>query len=395
MNACSATRTTASQARLADVQASPQWRDGKFQNTLPRHDGPMTEMLTKWLAGVDHTVPATPLPVMERDGAELAKAPQSGLRITWLGHSTILVSIDGYRVLVDPILSERASPFSWIGPKRFYPPPLAFQALPKIDVVLISHDHYDHLDQRTIVRLKDTSALFVVPLGVGAHLESWGVPLARIVERDWWGEAQVGELTLTATPARHFSGRSLVMANRDQTLWAGWVMRGPEHRVYYSGDTAMFPGFAEIGERLGPFDAALIETGAYNRLWPDVHIGPEQAVQAHRMVRGGLYIPVHWGTFDLALHSWTEPVERLLVAAAKDGVPVVVPRPGESIEPATPPQLVRWWPELPWQSAKESPVVSTGLCEPLAMGPTHGADGAPATSPTFPQLAPASLHDSK
>lgn len=151
------------------------------------------------------------------------------------------------------------------------------------------------------------------------------------------------------------------MTDRDKTLWCGWAIIGSERRVYYSGDTAMFPAFDEIGSRLGPFDLTLIETGAYNALWADVHLGPEQALQAHRMVRGEVFLPVHWGTFDLALHSWTEPIERVLARAEELGVRVVVPKPGQSIDPAAPPELVRWWPELPWQTAEQAPIVSSGL----------------------------------
>lgn len=249
---------------------------------------------------------------------------------------------------------------SFIGPKRFFEPPLPIDELPALDAVVISHDHFDHLDKPTIIALKGRVPLFAVPLGVGTYLEQWGVDPEHIVERDWWGEVQIGQLTLTATPARHFSGRSLVMSDQNKTLWSGWSIAGPYHRVYFSGDTAMFPGFSDIGKRLGPFDLTMIEAGAYDAMWPDVHIGPEQAVEAHRMVRGHLMMPVHWGTFDLAMHNWTEPVERLL-AASDQGVNIVVPKPGESFDPADPPELARWWPELPWKTAKEMPVVSTGL----------------------------------
>jgi L-ascorbate metabolism protein UlaG (beta-lactamase superfamily) len=311
---------------------------------------------------------------MMRSGDELSVLPASGLRITWLGHSTVLIEIDGVRVLTDPVWSERASPFSWIGPQRFFAPPLPLDVLPALDAVVISHDHYDHLDEATIVALKDRVPLFAVPLGVGAYLEDWGVQPDRIVERDWWGEVELGAVTLTATPARHFSGRSLVSLFRNDTLWAGWSIAGPRHRVYYSGDTAMFPGFADIGERLGPFDVTLIECGAYDELWTDVHIGPEQAAAAHRMLRGALMMPVHWGTFDLANHAWIEPVERLI--AAGGDLSLAIPRPGESIEPAAPPLVARWWPALPWQTAAQAPVVSSGLgAATVALEP-----GTPSTS---------------
>ncbi len=348
-------------SRLERMTASPQWRDGRFRNELERRDAPFLKSFTAWARGAEHTAPEAPPPFVARRGGEFGAPAAAGLAVTWLGHSTALVELDGHRLLLDPVWSERASPVAWTGPRRFHPPPLPLAELPPLDAVVISHDHYDHLDHRTIVALAARVPRFVVPLGVGAHLERWGIAPERIVELDWWGETTVGALTLTATPARHFSGRSMVMADRDATLWAGWAIRGPEHRLYYSGDTAMFPGFAEIGDRLGPFDASLFEIGAYDALWADVHLGPEQAVAAHRLVRGGILIPVHWGTFDLALHPWTEPVERLLVAAAHSGTHVAMPRPGETVLPTPPPPVARWWPEVPWRTAETAPVVSTGL----------------------------------
>ena len=361
MSARIATGQSATGARLDTMKASPNWRDGKFVNSLPTEQPSFLKSLGKWLRGTDNPIPDSALAVVKRAASDFDVAPASGLRITWLGHSTFLVEIDGQRVLVDPVLSERPSPFTWAGPTRFHETPLSIDELPTIDAVVISHDHYDHLDHRTVQALGERVPLYVVPLGVGAHLEYWGVPSERIVERDWWGEFKRGGLTFTATPARHFSGRPLVMADRDETLWSGWVIAGREHRVYYSGDTGMFAGFAAIGERLGPFDAVLIETGAYDQLWADLHIGPEQAIEARVALGSGLFIPVHWGTFNLAMHAWTEPVERVLVAAEKAGVRVAAPQPGESIEPVNPPQVKRWWPVIPWQTAEETPVVSSGL----------------------------------
>ena len=229
----------------------------------------------------------------------------------------------------------------------------------------VSHDHYDHLDYPTIVQLAKTDVRFIVPLGVGAHLEYWGIDRSRITELQWWDATRVGSLEVVLTPARHFSGRSLTMTDRDRTLWGGWALLGPQHRVYFSGDTAMFPDLSKIGTDLGPFDIALIESGAYNQLWRDVHIGPEQAVMACQMVKSELLLPVHWGTFDLALHAWTEPIERILAAAERAGLSVATPRVGESLQPAEPPPVERWWPELPWQHAREQPVVSSGLDEAL------------------------------
>ena len=366
MSACIATGQSAAGARLDAMKASPNWRDGKFVNSLAPVEFGLIKPLIKWMRGADNTVPDGRLPVVELTARDFEGAPESGLRITWLGHSTFLIEIDGHRVLVDPVWSEHASPINWAFAKRFHPMPLPLQELPTIDAVVISHDHYDHLDHRTVQALGERIPLYVVPLGVGAHLEYWDVPSERIVERDWWGEFKQGGLTFTATPARHFSGRSLVMADREQTLWSGWVIASRDRRIYYSGDTGMFPGFATIGERLGPFDAVLVEVGAYDQMWADFHLGPEQAIAARVAMGSGLFIPAHWGTFEMAMHAWTEPVERVLVAAEKAGVPIAVPRPGESIEPASPPRLTHWWPSVPWQTAEEAPVVSSGL------GQSHG-----------------------
>ncbi|HLM74970.1 MAG TPA: MBL fold metallo-hydrolase, partial [Polyangiaceae bacterium] len=281
----------------------------------------------------------------------------------WFGHSSMLVEIDGHRVLTDPLWSERASPLSWIGPRRFYAPPAPLDELPAVHAVVISHDHYDHLDRETISAMKGWDTIFVAPLGVGAHLAGWGVPEDRIVELDWWGRTKVGDLEIVCTPARHASGRTLT--DKDATLWAGYALVGPKHRAYYSGDTGLFPALREIGERLGPFDVTMIESGAYGSAWPDWHLGPEQAVTAHQMVKGRVMLPVHWGLFNLAFHGWTEPVERVLAAAEKTGVTVVVPKPGESIEvparPAVPVSERRWWPELAWQSAEQDPIISTKM----------------------------------
>jgi L-ascorbate metabolism protein UlaG (beta-lactamase superfamily) len=347
-------------ARLARVERSPQWRDGRFRNRLPRVDGPALRMLGAFLfGGSPHRTPGRAPPVSARRRADYAEPPASGLRATWLGHSTLLLEVDGRRVLVDPVWGERASPFTFAGPRRFYAPPLPLADLPPVDVVVISHDHYDHLDMPTVKALAARGARFAVPLGVGAHLRSWGVAERDVVELDWWEADTIAGLTLTATPARHFSGRGLDDAAR--TLWAGWAIAGTRHRVYYSGDTALDDAMLEIGARLGPFDLTMIEVGAYDALWPDVHLGPEQAVRAHRLVRGEVLLPVHWGLFDLALHGWTEPVERVLAAAAAEGVRVAAPRPGDRVEPAALGAPERWWPAVPWRTVREAPVWSTAV----------------------------------
>jgi len=344
--------------RLARIQASPQWNGRKFVNPEPLWND-MLGAFVSWARSSDVKVPEAPVPVVPVDPAVFDTPPDSGLRVTWFGHSSSLVEIDGARVLIDPIWADRVSPFRWAGVRRWYDAPLAIEDLPPLDAILISHDHYDHLDRSTVEALRERDTRWVVPLGVGSHLEYWGVPADRIVELDWWDETAVAGLEVVCTPARHASGRSPVDNNK--TLWAGFVLRTEGHRVYYSGDTGLFPGLREIGQRLGPFDLTMIESGAYDAAWPDWHIGPEQAVLAHRWVGGGLLLPVHWGLFNLSTHGWTEPAERVMAAAAHAGVPVVIPRPGQSFEPADPPPPSRWWPDLPWKTAEQRPIVSTGV----------------------------------
>ncbi|MCD0481390.1 MBL fold metallo-hydrolase [Streptacidiphilus sp. ASG 303] len=333
-------------ARLERILRSPHFADGSFQNPVPTRrlaGGSPLQGLTAVL-GADRSRrrPATAVPLHPLAAADLAEPPASGLRTTWLGHATVLVEIDGRRVLIDPVWSERCSPFARTGPRRLHPVPLAMRDLGRLDAVVVSHDHYDHLDMATVRALaRHTEAVFAVPLGVGAHLEHWGVPEGRITELDWWESAQVAGLTLTAAPARHYCSRG--PRTSPHLLWASWVVAGPDHRVYHSGDTGYFPGFAGIGERLGPFDAAMVQVGAYGDLWPEVHMTPEEGVRAHLDLRGGLLLPIHWGTFDLAPHPWEEPAERTVAAALAAGAPVAVPRPGEPVEPADPPGLQLWW----------------------------------------------------
>jgi L-ascorbate metabolism protein UlaG (beta-lactamase superfamily) len=359
VNGCAAFGQRPSGARLARVERSPQWKDGRFENPQPLAND-LWGAMTSFGEASAHRVPERPVPTVAVAPTMFERPPATGLRVTWLGHSTFLVELDGRRILTDPIFSERSSPFTWIGPRRFYAPPLALADLPPLDAVVISHDHYDHLDHQTILALKDRGVTFVVPLGVGSHLAYWGVPEDRIVELDWWERHRVGELEIVATPARHASGR-MPNPRANPTLWAGFALLGREHRVWYSGDTGLFPGMRQIGERLGPFDVTMIETGAYGRWWPDWHIGPEQAVVAHGLVRGRVLMPAHWGLFNLARHSWTEPVARLVAAAAQAGATVVAPRPGESVEPLANPPLERWWPDVPSRTAAQDPIVSTKL----------------------------------
>ncbi len=277
--------------------------------------------------------------------ADLTRPPATGLRLTWTGHSSVLAEIDGQRVLFDPVWGERCSPFPFAGPKRLHPVPLSLAALGPVDVVVISHDHYDHLDMPTIRELAGTDTVFAVPLGVGAHLERWGVSADRLRELDWQESTRVGGLTLTATPARHFCGRGL--RNTQHTLWASWVVAGERHRIYHSGDTGYFEGFRDIGGAHGPFDATMIQVGAYSEFWPDIHMTPEEGVRSHLDLQGGkpggVLLPIHWGTFNLAPHPWAEPGEWMADVAEAVGQTVAFPRPGAPFEPGGELPTEPWW----------------------------------------------------
>ena len=334
-------------SRAAPVAASytqsPQFAGGKFRNAAPRHAlGALKSLEVMWRFAIgkpEDSVPRKPVPVYPVTRADLLAAPDLSL---WrLGHSTMLLKIDGRFWLTDPVFSQRASPFQFMGPKRFHAPPITIEELPPITGVLLSHDHYDHLDYAAIQQLAPKVEHFVTPLGVGDRLIAWGVPAAKVQQFDWWQGTTVGGLQLVATPAQHFSGRSLSDGNR--TLWASWVLIAGETRIFFSGDTGYFDGFKAIGERFGPFDLALIETGAYNADWPDIHMHPEESLQAHLDVRGRHLFPIHNGTFDLSLHPWVEPFERITALAAAAQVPLVAPIMGERLDIRAPALSTHWW----------------------------------------------------
>lgn len=264
------------------------------------------------------------------------------LTVTWLGHASALVELDGTRILTDPVFSQRCSPWQQVGPARLHPCPVTVADLPPIDVVLLSHDHYDHLDMDTVVALADASpaAVFVAPVGVAAHLVGWGIAADRIRQADIWQSVSVScgpsatAIDFFCGPARHFSGRGLT---RNLTQWASWAVVGPEHRFFFSGDTGYSERFEELGARHGPFDLTLIAVGAYDTAWPEVHVDPAEAVAVHRMVSGhagadSVFMPIHWATFSLARHSWADPITRLLPAAERHNTSVVVPQPGGTID---------------------------------------------------------------
>lgn len=336
-------------SRLERMQRSPRFFDGAFTNPAPTttmaEDADTLALLKQQFFGAEQRTPPFPLPLHD-PRPTLAKPPATGLRITWLGHSTLFVELDGAKLLTDPMFGLRASPSTLVGPARFHAPPLPLEALPRADAVLISHDHYDHLDMHSIRALDARGLPFIVPLGVGAHLEAWGVAPEKITELEWWEETAVPgtDVTLVATPSQHFSGRALHDGNR--TLWTSWVLKGPSHRAYFSGDTGLAPEFPEIARREGPFDVVALEVGAYHPSWGAIHLGPDQALTAHAQLGGGALLPIHWGTFNLALHGWSDPMERLYEEALARGVPLLTPQLGAPIEPNAAPAPSPWWRNL-------------------------------------------------
>lgn len=328
---------------------SPQFRDGIFHNRLPSSlldRGKQGSMAIEFARKGKSGRPSAPVPLITPDLPETA----ADVAATWLGHATVLIELKGHWVLVDPVWSDRVSPSAIVGPRRSHPVPLALKDLPNLSAVLISHDHYDHLDTATVDALVTQQTMpFVVPLGIGEHLRRWGVPEDRIVELDW-DESHVvtrpdlPDLTLVCTEARHFSGRGLV-SNR--TLWSSWTLvagKGRKRRaVFFGGDTGYTPAFADLGRTYGPFDLTVLPIGAYDERWSDIHMNPAEAVQAHRDLRGDILLPGHWATFDLAFHTWSAPVRWLVEEAAAQNVRVATPRPGERFTADGPLPSTAWW----------------------------------------------------
>lgn len=322
---------------------SPQFAEGKFRNPVRMREHSLGEMARLWWNFMFHkpqgTMPAAAIPVHALTQAELLAAPDNTLYR--LGHSTMLLKLGGAFYLTDPVFSDRASPVQWAGPKRFHAPPISIDELPPIKAVILSHDHYDHLDHAAVLALAAKTEHFLAPLGVGDRLVEWGIDQAKVQQFDWWQGTQIGGVHFVATPSQHFSGRSL--NDRNSTLWASWVIQSDELRLFFSGDTGYFDGFKEIGRRYGPFDVALLETGAYDKQWPDVHMQPEETLQAFLDLGGAWMLPMHNGTFDLALHRWQDPFERIVALAEGKGVKLATPEMGEALNLKAPQPGSQWW----------------------------------------------------
>jgi L-ascorbate metabolism protein UlaG (beta-lactamase superfamily) len=328
------------------AHANPHYHEPGFVNDVPPAAYRFADiwiMLREQFFGTQTRVPPAPLPVLAVDRQALAAPPASGsLRALWIGHASVYIEIDGLRMLVDPIFSDYASPFA-IGPRRFQAPAVSIADLPAIDAVLITHDHYDHLDMRSVQQLASRGTTFVVPLGIGAHLAAWGVSAAQIHELEWWQEHGIGGVRVISTPARHYSGRSLSDARG--TLWTSWAVIGPRHRFYVSGDTGYSEHFRAIGARFGPFDMSFMKIGAYGpgAPWLDIHMSVDDAVRANVDVGARRMFPVHWGTFNLAFHDWDEPIKRAVIAAQAADVELLTPRLGEFVDADQAFPFNPWW----------------------------------------------------
>jgi L-ascorbate metabolism protein UlaG (beta-lactamase superfamily) len=347
--------------RLKRIQELPNYRDGHLHNlehtdmNMPLNT--MLKVMWTMLRGAKGREPERPIPVVPFDREAWERIPGTEVGIAWFGHSCVLLKVDGITFLTDPVFGERASTFTFAGPKRFaYTEHMRVSMLPPVDVVLLSHDHYDHLCYETVhslVVLRMSGAAqdrpkkklrFITAVGVGAHLEKWGVDASRITELEWWQQVEVGSVKVTLTPTRHFTGRS--MTNRFSTLWGGFVLQGADKRLYFGADSGYSPTFKEVGERFGPFDLALLECGAYSEYWPQIHMFPEETAQAAKDLKARVLMPIHWGKFALGLHPWKESIERITQVAEGERPPLLTPRIGRIMTAIDPASSERWWGEV-------------------------------------------------
>lgn len=329
---------------LERIQKSEHYSDDKFQNLSEtdmsgkiEYGRTLKEYMTK-----GNKVPDWSIPVVKHTTKTFTTTQDSVTKITWFGHSAILLELDGKKIFIDPMLGNVPAPHPLLGSNRFNDTlPLPIEKIPQLDAVIISHDHYDHLDYGSIKKLKDKTIHFYVPLGVGSHLQSWGVSEDKITELDWWENTQLESIQLTAAPARHFSGRGFT--DRFKTQWASWIIKGTKDNIYFSGDSGYGSHFKEIGERFGPFELAILECGQYDPQWPLIHMMPEETVMAAIELQSKLTMPIHWGSFKLSLHSWKDPAERFTEAASEKNLTIATPIIGEQIILGEKAPSSKWW----------------------------------------------------
>ena len=330
-------------AHLEKISKSKNYGSNQFINLIPTsmdmnfRNG--MGVMYSWMFENGGREPDKALPTQFKNNSN--HIPDSLSRITWYGHSAILLEIDGKKILIDPMLGKSASPVPFMTNRFRYDVPIDLELIPHIDAVILSHDHYDHLDYPSIIKLKDRIDHFYTPLGVGSHLKRWGVEDLKITELDWWESTTIDQIQIVATPARHFSGRGL--SDRNKTLWASWIVIGENEKIFFSGDSGYGPHFKEIGDKYGPFDFAMMECGQYNHQWEAIHMMPEQTIQASMDVNAKIMMPIHWSAFNLSLHTWTDPVERALKAAQLHDVNMITPQIGYRFSPTLMGESKIWW----------------------------------------------------
>lgn len=347
LSSCSSFGQRPKSFNRSSIEASPNFDKNKgiFLNRRPnvisemKKDTFSFDLIRDWLVGVENSVPDKKLPEVVPNIEDFQKDSEVP-KIIWFGHSSFLINFSGKMILIDPVFSNSAAPVSFMV-KRFQKAVLKLTQLPKIDYIVISHDHYDHLDMETVKFFVDKEAEFITPLGVGSHLKKWGIGESRITELDWWEKVKRSGIDFVATPSQHFSGRTGFHDN--ETLWASWVIKNDEHNIYFSGDSGYDVHFKEIGEKYGPFDIAFIENGQYNERWEAVHLLPEQAAQAYFDLKAKKFVPIHWGMFELALHTWFDPIVRIDKLAMSKGINLVTPRIGEVINLNEKIDTQKWW----------------------------------------------------
>lgn len=329
------------------IEKSPQYKDGKFVNkTVRKFDFSISAMYDV-LKGIYFTeqegsIPKEPLPIKELTYNDFYVDDKEAFHYTRLGHSTIMFQLAGKVWLTDPVFKDFITPYEWIGWKRFHPVPLDLDTIGQIEGIIISHDHYDHLEEGTIKKLKDKVNYFIVPLGVGKRLANWGIPSDKIKSLDWWESTKIGDVQLISTPSQHFSGRGLF--DSASTLWSSWVIKAKDKSLFFSGDSGYFDGFKQIGEKYGPFDITFLENGQYNERFKDIHMFPEQTIQAHKDLKGKLLVPIHNGTFKISFHQWNEPMNRITQLGKKENIKILIPKMGEVIDILSPPkENEKWW----------------------------------------------------
>lgn len=330
---------------LSRIEQSPYRKGEKFTNIYPTKEtfdwDDYQNVFKKLLKGNPRRRPSKSLPSEKVSKENIQQFNDSSTVAIWLGHSAIYLKMNGKNILLDPMLGDYPSPVPFFVKRRFNDvPPIEAADLPEIDVVVLSHDHYDHLDYETIMTIKDRTKEFLVPLGVGAHLLAWGVAGEKIKEFSWYEGVTIDDINFTCTPAQHFSGRNI--GDKMQTLWCSWVIKG-RHTIFFSGDSGYFPEFKKIGDKYGPFDACFMECGQYNELWKDIHMFPEETARAHRDLRGKTLIPIHWGAFSLGMHDWNDPAKRLTKACIENNILLATPKLGEPIRIGEPQLFSEWW----------------------------------------------------